>query len=197
MFYLHACLCTICMPGAYGGQKRVVDSLCWNWSYRWLWATMQVLGVKPGSFGRAGFALKTAEPSLLPASSFCFSFPFTLVSDHFWYLSSIPWSRALTKQANKSKTTTAFAGVEVAFQAFVRGKKNTGKFCWRKNICACKSPLEFGSPRHCGMPHLGVPEMRQCWWVAKIKQAYLFSLLQFSAKQKLGYLSSFRFNIFY
>jgi hypothetical protein len=33
----------------------------WNWSYRQLWATMWVLGVEPGSFGRA-----TPEPTFQP-----------------------------------------------------------------------------------------------------------------------------------
>lgn len=36
----------VCVPGPCGGQKRTSDP--WDRSYRWLWATVPVLGVKPG-----------------------------------------------------------------------------------------------------------------------------------------------------
>lgn len=40
-FCLHAWLCTMCKPGAYGSQRMA-----------WLLATRRVLGIEPASFGR-------------------------------------------------------------------------------------------------------------------------------------------------
>ena len=61
MFCLCACQCTTCVPGARRGRHS-----SWNWSYRWLWATMWLLGVKPRSSGMAMDVLNFRV--ILPAS---------------------------------------------------------------------------------------------------------------------------------
>ena len=58
---LCADLGTMCVSGACKGQRMV--SAIWNWSCRWLLATMWVLGTEPGSSAKAANAL-TAEPFL-------------------------------------------------------------------------------------------------------------------------------------
>lgn len=42
----YACMCVICMPGAWGGYKKGIRSL--EHSSRWFWATMWVLRTEPG-----------------------------------------------------------------------------------------------------------------------------------------------------
>lgn len=42
----------------------------WNWNYGWLYATMQVLGSKPGSSVRAANALNQCTNSLAPSHPF-------------------------------------------------------------------------------------------------------------------------------
>lgn len=60
---MHVCLCTICMPGDWGSQKRAWDDpLELEWQ---LWPAVWVLGIKPASSGKAGILL-TSEPSLRP-----------------------------------------------------------------------------------------------------------------------------------
>jgi hypothetical protein len=54
-------MCTNIYAGALGGQKSASDTL--EWSYRWLWATMWVLGTEAKSSERAVSAL-TADPPL-------------------------------------------------------------------------------------------------------------------------------------
>jgi len=44
--------------------------ICWNWSYRQLWATMQVLGIEPGSSGRPASALNHWAISPTPRITF-------------------------------------------------------------------------------------------------------------------------------
>ena len=44
MFCLHVCLHTMGISGAWRGQKMASDLL--NWSYRWLWASITVLGIR-------------------------------------------------------------------------------------------------------------------------------------------------------
>lgn len=45
IFCLYVCLCTTCMPVAWGGQKRASNS--WNLSCGWLWTTKWMLGIEP------------------------------------------------------------------------------------------------------------------------------------------------------
>lgn len=53
----------MCMPGTW--EARIGHWIPWNWSYQWLWATMQELGPKPGpSAGEQ--VLLTTNPSLQP-----------------------------------------------------------------------------------------------------------------------------------
>ena len=64
IFYIRkcfACLHTLCMP-ALCREARRGAWMPWNWSSRWLWATMWVLGIEPESPGRA-IMLETTEPS--------------------------------------------------------------------------------------------------------------------------------------
>lgn len=48
VFCLQLCLCILCVPDAHGGQRRAPDSL--ERSYRWVWANMWVLRIKPRSW---------------------------------------------------------------------------------------------------------------------------------------------------
>jgi hypothetical protein len=70
---LYVCLCTTCVL-----VPTEVRRECWilyNWIYRQLWATMWLLGIKPGSCGRAVSVFFTAEPSLqLPIFFYYFLF---------------------------------------------------------------------------------------------------------------------------
>lgn len=52
---LHMCVWTICMLGACWGRKRSLD--LWNWSCRWLWDTIWVLGIVSMSSGVSTSAL--------------------------------------------------------------------------------------------------------------------------------------------
>jgi hypothetical protein len=53
MFCTHVCLYTVCVPGACGNQ-----TVPRNWSYRWLWAVIWVLEIRPGTSGRAACAFQ-------------------------------------------------------------------------------------------------------------------------------------------
>ena len=61
VFCLHASVCTTCIPAAMetirGCRRHLI--LC-DWHHRRLGAAMWVLGIKPGSSGRAACALNTA-----------------------------------------------------------------------------------------------------------------------------------------
>jgi hypothetical protein len=48
VFCLQVCLCTTCVPGTWGDQTR--SQMPWNWSPRWLWAAVWVVGIAPGSW---------------------------------------------------------------------------------------------------------------------------------------------------
>lgn len=48
-FLLHVCVPCVCLMLA---EARRGNWIPWYWSYRWLWATMCVLGIKPGLSGR-------------------------------------------------------------------------------------------------------------------------------------------------
>lgn len=67
---LPICMCTPCVPGTYGGQKRVSD--LWNWIYSWLWTTMLVLWTKPRSSVRVASTLNLWDNS--PSSPYTFFF---------------------------------------------------------------------------------------------------------------------------
>lgn len=62
VFCLHVCVCTTCVPGAQGSQKR-----CWTpWNWRWLW---WMLGSKPRSSARTASVPKswaTSRPLSCP-----------------------------------------------------------------------------------------------------------------------------------
>ena len=47
MICLQVCLCTKYVPGTHTVLKR--HQIPWNWTYRWLWASMWGLGTKPRS----------------------------------------------------------------------------------------------------------------------------------------------------
>lgn len=51
MFYLHACLCTMCIPGT-NLEAKTGHPISWNWCYRPLCASMWVI-CKPRSSARA------------------------------------------------------------------------------------------------------------------------------------------------
>ena len=57
---MYICLCTTCIPCACRGQKRVTDP-SWNWSYKWFWSVMWVLGID--SWCSAGTSTPCSEPS--------------------------------------------------------------------------------------------------------------------------------------
>jgi hypothetical protein len=69
LFYMYVCgpEC-ICVPHVSRGPQ-----IPWNWSYRWLWATMWVLGIEPGSYWREACALShwAIPPVLLKISFYC------------------------------------------------------------------------------------------------------------------------------
>jgi hypothetical protein len=59
--YVYVCLCTMCVPGAHGGQKRAPDPL--DLELEMVVMHHVVLGIKPGSFGRvAGAAALSLQP---------------------------------------------------------------------------------------------------------------------------------------
>lgn len=78
---LPACMCAHhllawCLPA-----KAIRGSwVAWNWSYRLLWITMWVLGIKHGSSGRAASVLP-AEPSV----QFLWNFCLETVMYHKWW----------------------------------------------------------------------------------------------------------------
>lgn len=86
---------------AYRGQKRVLFP--WNWSYRWLWAAVWVLGTEPEYTGRTASALNSwafCRSSMcselhLFSPTISFKAPFSLTS--FWKLNDftilLMWGR--------------------------------------------------------------------------------------------------------
>lgn len=66
--YMPACAPHVCLS-ACGGQKR-------KWSYRWLWTTILVLGIKSRSLARA-VVLLTVEPPLWLLKMFFWGQSFT------------------------------------------------------------------------------------------------------------------------
>lgn len=63
MYMYVPCTCLVPMETKGGHQMP------WNWSYRWLWATSSVLGIKPESFGKPAspFNCWAASLALCPA----------------------------------------------------------------------------------------------------------------------------------
>lgn len=55
IFCLRVCRCTICVSGAV--EARRGHQIPENWSFRWLWAWVYVVGIKPGTSGRTVSAL--------------------------------------------------------------------------------------------------------------------------------------------
>lgn len=59
----------ICAPCVFLGlaEIRREHQMLWNWSCRWVWAAMWVLGIEPRSTGRAASALKhwATSPALM------------------------------------------------------------------------------------------------------------------------------------
>ena len=64
VFCLHVCVCTMCM---HRPQRPRGHQISWNWNYRCLWTTTQVLGIESKSSGRAYSAFNTELPLLLQA----------------------------------------------------------------------------------------------------------------------------------
>lgn len=56
-------------------EIRKDHKISWAWSYTLLWATLRVLGIKPGSPGRSASILDTIAPSLLPRASVAITCP--------------------------------------------------------------------------------------------------------------------------
>lgn len=81
---LHVCLGTTCLADSCGGQKREWDSC--EWSYRWLRIAMWLLGMEPGSCGRA--ASIPNHWAIFPAPRF-FVFLHSRVDVYFWKLKTI------------------------------------------------------------------------------------------------------------
>jgi hypothetical protein len=78
---MHICMCSfactyVCVPHVWsvcGGQQRALDPM--EWSYRWFWATMWLLGTKPGSSSRWAGALTF---SVMAPALFCMKFSVVL-----------------------------------------------------------------------------------------------------------------------
>lgn len=60
--------CTTCMPGAYGGQKKVLGPR--KLDCRWLWACTCVLGSESGSSARVASVVTAESPLLSPSVYF-------------------------------------------------------------------------------------------------------------------------------
>jgi hypothetical protein len=67
MFCLYEFMCATCVPGAWGGQKMMLDFLEQELL---LWATMKMLGINPGSSGRTASALNSWAIAPVPALQF-------------------------------------------------------------------------------------------------------------------------------
>ena len=104
------CISAVCMPSAGEGQKQ--RWISWNWSYRWLWATMCVLVTKSGPL-KEQLVLSVAVPSLQP---FCIFLIIVLISS-LRYQSPIDYKYR--------------AWIYVFVRVFHRGKKiSHNKFEW-------------------------------------------------------------------
>lgn len=88
--------CTMCVPGTCGSQKKPSDLV--NWGYKWLWATVWVQGIKPGSFLRTTMLL-IAEPALQTPGSWLLCYQRWASVDLWTFTSSkhkMPKSRQLS-----------------------------------------------------------------------------------------------------
>lgn len=62
-FCLHVCLCTpVCLVPGEAGRRHWIP---WNWSYKWLFAMMWVLGTKSRFSGRTANAEPSSHPSVI------------------------------------------------------------------------------------------------------------------------------------
>jgi hypothetical protein len=52
---MYICLCTMCIQWSWRSEEGAGSP--WNWSYRWLWAAMWVLGIKPRTSARVACVL--------------------------------------------------------------------------------------------------------------------------------------------
>lgn len=62
MFCLHVCVCVICMPSAFEGQRECW--ILWDQDYDWIKAVIWVLGTTSGLLERT--AILTIETSVQP-----------------------------------------------------------------------------------------------------------------------------------
>ena len=63
MFCLHVCMCAVCVPGTWGGQKNMW--IFWSWSCRWLFVNTRVLGIKPGATNALNCCIISPAPRFL------------------------------------------------------------------------------------------------------------------------------------
>lgn len=153
----------MCACGARGGQRKL--QTLWNWSYRWLWAALWLLGKEPRFSGRAVRApncwtIITLAPHHFPNSTSYYGMYATTFSFPFFSFFCETGSQCI------------LAGLELAM--YMRLASNSKKFtspylpnagikhmCWGcedcsavKNIyCSCRGP-DFGSqhPHSCSKP---------------------------------------------
>lgn len=88
--HLHVCLCTICSV-----HRKRKSWIPWGWSYRWLWAVMQVLGTEPEFSGRAvspfnheDISLAVWQASWFRSLNLDFHHIFMPQTQHFQYIST-------------------------------------------------------------------------------------------------------------
>lgn len=74
VFSLHVCVSCTCLVPV---EARRWQWIPWNWRYRYLWAMMWVLRIKPRFSVRAK-VFQTAEPCLQPSEWACLHFTFIL-----------------------------------------------------------------------------------------------------------------------
>ena len=91
-------------------EVRRGHQIPWNWNYRWLWATMWVLGIKPGGSGRAASALNhwANFPVLFltfDAKPYSIAKPQYLAQGCHEKCCFIKKTKTKTKQTNKQTTT--------------------------------------------------------------------------------------------
>ena len=86
-FCLYVCLCTTCMSGACGGQKRPSDPLELN--YRLLWAILWVLGTKQVLGKSSRWLLNHGATSSPLICLLCPTHPVALFPLHRW-LNQVP-----------------------------------------------------------------------------------------------------------
>lgn len=79
LIYLYKCFVCMSVNAWLTVEARRVCQNSWNWNYRWSWTAMWMLGIVPGSSGRA--RLLTTEPSLWPQHCFIL---LRLILSMFW-----------------------------------------------------------------------------------------------------------------